>query len=177
MVGAQARQWWRRVLLQLAAFGALFALVTAYQTRTHVTEVAPEFTLLDLGGNRVQLRDYRNKKVMLHFWATWCGVCKAELPSLRGLARNLAPDEALLTIVEDSDDAEAVRRFAEEHDLSYPILLGERAVLRAYRVGAFPTNYYLNGDGSIDSSSVGLSTRLGMAVRLWRASGAPAGGI
>lgn len=161
------------VLLQVAALGALFAGVTAYQTRNHATQLAPEFVLQDLGGDTVRLSDYRGKKVLLHFWATWCGVCKAELPSLRGLAQNLAPDEALVTVVEDSDDVEAVRRFAEAHELGYPILLGERAVLRAYGVGAFPTNYYLNGDGSIDSTSVGISTRLGMALRLWRASAAP----
>jgi peroxiredoxin len=172
MVGAKARRWWLHTLLQVAAIGGLFMAVSAYQTRTHVTQVAPEFALMDLGGNRVHLRDYRGKKVLLHFWATWCGVCKAELASLRGLARNLESDEALVTIVEDSDDVEAVRRFAEARELSYPILLSERAVLRAYRVGAFPTNYYLNGDGSIDSTSVGISTRLGMAWRLWRATAA-----
>lgn len=173
MVGTKAPRWWLRALLQVAAVGALFAGVAAYQTRNHVTQVAPDFTLMDLRGNRVQLRDYRSKKVLLHFWATWCGVCKAELPSLRGLARNLTPDEALVTVVEDSDDIEAVRRFAEAHDLRYPILLGERTVLRAYGVGAFPTNYYLNGDGAIDSTSVGISTRLGMALRLWLATAAP----
>ncbi len=149
----------------------MFAAVTAYQTRNHVRQVAPDFALQDLRGHRTTLRDFRDKKVLLHFWATWCGVCKAELPSLRGLARNLAPDEAVVTVVEDSDDVEAVRRFAAEHELSYPILLGERAVLRAYGVGAFPTNYYLNGDGSIASTSVGISTRLGMALGLWRATG------
>jgi len=173
MVGAQARRWWLRALPRGAAIGALFAGVTAYQTRDHVTQIAPDFALQDLGGHRVVLRDYRGKKVLLHFWATWCGVCKAELPSLRGLARNLAPDEALVTVVEDSEDVEAVRRFAAKHQLSYPILLGERAVLRAYGVGAFPTNYYLNGDGSIASTSVGISTRLGMAMRLWIATGSP----
>lgn len=170
MVDPKARRRWLHTLLQVAAIGALFTGVTAYQTRNHASQVAPDFTLLDLHGEPVQLRDYRDKKVLLHFWATWCGVCKAELPSLRGLARNLAPDEALVTIVADSDDVDAVSRFAEAHDLSYPILRAEPAVLEAYGVGAFPTNYYLNGDGSIDSTSVGISTRLGMALRLWLAT-------
>ena len=105
--------------------------------------------------------------MLIHFFATWCGVCRAELPSLRGLSQNLGPNETLLAIVEDSDDVEAVRRFAREHELSYPILLGTRETLRAYRVSSFPTNYYVNGDGSIQTSTVGLSTRLGMAFRLF----------
>ncbi len=143
--------------------------MSAYQTRNHVSQQpAPEFSLLDLAGNRVSLSAYRHKKVLLHFWATWCGVCRAELPSLRSLQRSLGPDEVLLTIVEDSDDAEAVRRFAREHELEYPVLLGTDAVRRAYRVRSFPTNYYVNGDGSIRTSTVGLSTRFGMSLHLFR---------
>jgi len=69
---------------------------------------------------------------------------------------------------------EAVRRYAHEHDLDYRILLGSPEVIRAYRVNVFPTNYFLNGDGSIDRSSVGLSTRLGLGARLWLAD---AGGV
>ena len=60
----------------------------------------------------------------------------------------------------------AVRGFAREHDLTYPILLGTDEVRRAYRVRSFPTNYYVSGDGSVRTSTVGLSTRLGMALRL-----------
>ena len=140
----------------------------AYQTRKHLrARIAPDFVLTGLSGQRVALADFRGKKVLLHFFATWCGVCRLELPSLRGLAHRLGPDEVLIAVVEDSTDVEAVRRFAREHELSYPILLGSPEVLRAYRVSAFPTNYFVSGDGTIAGSTVGLSTRLGMATHLW----------
>jgi peroxiredoxin len=165
------RSRWSSVLVQLGLVIGVFLAATAYQTRNHLArQPAPEFTLLDLSGNRVSLADFRHKKVLLHFWATWCGVCKVELPSLRSVQRSLAADEMLLTVVEDADDVEAVRRFAREHDLSYPILLGTPETLRAYRVNSFPTNYYLNGDGTVRATSVGLSTRLGMALGLLRTS-------
>lgn len=156
--------------------GLLFAL-GAYQTRRHLrARVAPDFVLPDLSGRRVSLADYRGKKVLLHFFATWCGVCRLELPSLRGLAQRLGPNEALVAVVEDSADAEAVRGFARKHELNYPVLLGSPEVFRAYRVSAFPTNYFVNGDGTIAGSTVGLSTRLGMATHLWltHAGAAPA---
>jgi peroxiredoxin len=153
---------------QVALVVGLLVDVSAYQTRHHLGRApAPEFTLRDLAGNSLSLSQHRGKKVLIHFFATWCGVCRAELPSLRGLSQNLRPNEVLLAIVEDSDDVEAVRRFASEHELSYPILLGTAETLRAYRVSSFPTNYYVNGDGSIQASTVGLSTRLGMAFRLF----------
>src|SRR5207247_1270815 len=103
---------------QLALFAGLFVAVSAYQTRHHLArQPAPDFTLRDLTGGSRSLSQFRGKKVLLHFFATWCGVCRAELPSLRGLANNLGPDEILLAIVEDADDPEAIRRFAREHEL------------------------------------------------------------
>lgn len=153
-------------------FAALFFGISAYQSRKlvgHDGALAPDFVLRDLSGRRVSLASYRHKKVVLHFFATWCGVCKAELPSVRAIDRGLGDDAALLAIAADSDDPDAVRRFAREHDLEYPILLASDEVLRAYHVERFPTNYYLNGDGSVSSSSVGLSTYVGMRLRLFAA--------
>lgn len=157
------------VAYYVAFFLVFWALAGLYQTRKHAGKSgapAPAFTLLDLSGREVSLAQFRHKKVVLHFFATWCGVCKVELPSVRGVYANLDSDEVLLAIAEDADDVDALRRFALEHDLKYPILRATPEVLRAYGVSAFPTNYYVNGDGSVDSSSTGLATRLGMELRL-----------
>jgi peroxiredoxin len=160
-------------LLQVLGVIAFYLAISAYQTRRHAGgdgAPAPAFTLLDLSGHKVSLADYRHKKVVLHFFATWCGVCKAELPSVRGVHRGLDADEVLLGVAADSDDPEALRRFAREHELTYPILLATDDVLRAYGVDNYPTNYYVNGDGSVSSSTVGLSTVFGMKLRLFAAS-------
>ncbi len=159
--------------LQVLAVLGLWLAIGAYQTRRHVGASegpAPDFTLTDLGGRRISLHDFRHRKVVLHFFATWCGVCKVELPSVRRVQSGLDEDEVLLAIAADSDDPEALRRFAAEHDLRYPILLATREVLSAYAVDRFPTNYYLNGDGTVSSSTTGLSTLLGMELRLFRTS-------
>ena len=162
-----------RVLLQVLGLIAFWFAISSYQTRRHVGgdgAPAPAFTLVDLSGRDVSLTDYRHKKVVLHFFATWCGVCKAELPSVRAVQRGLGENEVLLGIAADSDDPETLRRFAREHDLEYPILLATDDVLGAYGVNKFPTNYYVNGDGSVSSSTVGLSTLVGMKLRLAAAS-------
>jgi peroxiredoxin len=160
--------------LQVLALLALWFGISAFQTRRHVGQngvPAPSFTLPDLSGRKVSLADYRQKKVVLHFFATWCGVCKVELPSVRAVHRSLDEDEVLLGVAADSSDPEALRRFAREHELKYPILLATDDVLRAYGVDKFPTNYYLNGDGSVSSSTVGLSTLTGMKLRLFATAG------
>lgn len=157
------------LILELGLALGVWLAAGAYQTRRHVSASdapAPAFTLSDLTGRPVSLASFRGKKVMLHFFATWCGVCKAELPSVRGVHGGLDEDEVLLAVAEDSDDVDALRRFARDHELRYTILRGTREVLAAYSVSAFPTNYYLNADGTVSSSTTGLSTRLGMELRL-----------
>lgn len=112
------------------------------------------------------MADVDGKTTLIHFWATWCGVCRAEFSALNAIQRNLDSDQALLSVVADSEHPEFVRSFAKEHSLDYPILLGTDEVLERYRVQAFPTNYYVDQSGALKGTSVGLSTRWGMLLRL-----------
>jgi thiol-disulfide isomerase/thioredoxin len=52
--------------------------------------VAPDFTAQDVTGKTVKLSDYRGKVVLLNFWASWCGLCKTEKPSLNAMAGEMA---------------------------------------------------------------------------------------
>jgi thiol-disulfide isomerase/thioredoxin len=114
----------------------------------------------------VRLESLRGKRVLLHFWATWCGVCRREHAALNAVQASLDEDEALLTIVADAQDVEAVQQVAREEGIAYPILLGTEDVIADYRVDAFPTNYYVDREGKVASSTVGMSNRLAMWLRM-----------
>jgi thiol-disulfide isomerase/thioredoxin len=63
---------------------------------------APDFTALDITGKRVKLSDFRGKVVLLNFWASWCGVCKTEKPSLSGMAKELGSNDfVVITLASD----------------------------------------------------------------------------
>jgi len=157
-----------RFVFEIGAVVALYFAVTAYQGRHLVGSgtVAPAFSLATLDGESVSLDSLRGKRVLLHFWATWCGVCRQEFGALNAVQGSLSADEALVTVVADSDDPEAIRRFAQEHQLRYPILLASESVVRDYRVSAFPTNYFIDPSGQVNSHTVGMSTRLSLNARL-----------
>ena len=159
---------WLGWAAQAALFVALVWAVSAWQTRKHLGSqaMAPDFTLRTLGGERVHLGDLRGKRVLVHFWATWCGVCKLEPSALNAVHDGLGPNEVLLSVVADSDDLPAVQRFVADKGVRYPVLLADDAVLQAYRVGAFPTNYFVAPDGRITASTVGLTTRFGLWARM-----------
>ncbi len=158
-----------RVALEVGVALLVFLALSAWQTRRLLPtsgEQAPDFQLRDLSGNLVSRQDFDGRATLIHFWATWCGVCRQELSALNWLYQRLGPDEALVTIVADSEDPGAVRRFVRDNEIRYPVLLATPEVLERYRVSAFPTNYYLDGSGGVQDKTVGLSTRFSMDARL-----------
>lgn len=158
-----------RWLLEVALVLLVYFAVSTWREKdllTAGTDLAPELALLDLDGHEVKLSDLRGKSVMIQFWATWCGVCRQEFGALNAVSRGLGPDQAMLTVVADGDDRERIRAFASEHELEYPILLGNEAALRAYHVGAFPTTYFVDPSGRVAGHTVGMSTRWGLSRRL-----------
>lgn len=158
----------RRLGLELAVVALVFFGLGVWQTRRLLPrgEALPEFHLVDLEGKRATLADYRGKTLLVHLWATWCGVCRQEFGALNALHRDLGDDEALVSIVADSHDRARLERFVREHQIEYPVLLGTRDLFENYKVEAFPTNYYVDGAGLLRDKTVGLSTRLSMGARM-----------
>jgi peroxiredoxin len=161
---ARARRW----ALEIALFAGLYFGLTAFQGRnllsTHAP--APSFELSTLNGERVSLDSLRGKRAVLHFWATWCGVCAREHGALNAVASGLGKDEALYAIVADSGDAEKVGRYVAEQHIAYPVLLGTSDVVEAFHVASFPTTYYVDREGKIGGRTVGMATRFSIRARI-----------
>ncbi|WP_342374794.1 redoxin domain-containing protein [Myxococcus stipitatus] len=165
---AKARQrWWVRWGVDLAFLALIFMAVAAWQTR-HLPgsgAPAPQFKLRTLTGETVSLESLRGKPVVLAFWAPWCGVCGAESSNISQL-RKLAGDSAhVISVALAYDDEAAVQRFAQEHAVDYPVLLGDDSVQQAWRVNMFPTVFFLSPEGTIERSVVGYTTLAGLSWR------------
>jgi len=159
--------WWRRVLtgwvLPLLGFAVLFVVIG--QLRGPALDgPAPAFALQDLEGQTVSLADLRGKPVVLNFWATWCGPCKVEIPSFQRFAAN-NPDVHVVGIVADGP-APKVARFAQDAGMTYPIVMGTRAVQRDYGVSSYPTTVILDANGEVVSTHTGMMFR----PQLWWAT-------
>ncbi|MDX2053218.1 MAG: TlpA disulfide reductase family protein [Polyangiaceae bacterium] len=163
---AAPRRKWLSWLGQVLLLVVVYFGVSAYNERDLIAGTAPGFVLSDLDGKPVSLESFRGKRVLLHFWATWCGVCRREFGALNDVAAQAGPDAVVLSVVSDADDVERLRQFAKEHDIHYPVLLASDRVVSNYAVRAFPTNYFLSDTGKITSKTVGMSTRWGMRARL-----------
>lgn len=105
-----------------------------------------------IGGPPLDLADLRGKWVLLHFWATWCGPCRRELPLLAALAgqRSLSDLQVVLVAVEGDTALAEIAAFAKDLDLSQPIYLAGASGLSAdYWTWGIPVTYLIDTRGQL----------------------------
>ena len=136
-------------LFAIVAFPILFSVSATAQVKEG--ENAPNFTLKNLDGKEISLNQFRGKHVLVNFWATWCGPCKIEMPSLEALYERFKDKNfALLAISNDMFGANIVKPFVKAHNINFPVLLDQRLkVSNAFGVVSLPTTFMIDPQGKI----------------------------
>jgi thiol-disulfide isomerase/thioredoxin len=120
-----------------------------------------DFTIKSLDGKDVKLSAYKGKVVLLNFWATWCGPCKAEIPGFVELQQQYKDDLVIVGYSVD-DTADKARAFATEYRINYPILLGEgrEDVQDAYGpIWGIPASFLISKDGRVCKRHMGIAPK------------------
>jgi peroxiredoxin len=118
---------------------------------------APPFALLDLNGNRVSLSDYKDKVVILDFWATWCPPCIKEIPHFIDLYKEYKNQGLVIVGISlDLQGISIVKAFNKKYKINYPILMADSQVSRAYGdITGIPTTFVIDPAGKIRRMYVG----------------------
>jgi thiol-disulfide isomerase/thioredoxin len=122
-----------------------------------VGQMAPDFTLNDLGGKSQTLSALRGKVVIVNFWATWCPPCREEMPSMEQLHRELADEGLVILAVNiEKNGRQTVPQLLAGNPHSFPILIDEQeTVQKRYGVFKFPESFIVRKDGVIDDKVIG----------------------
>jgi peroxiredoxin len=134
-------------------------LELALEQPLNVHLLAPDFRATKMDGTPVSLSDFRGKKVVLTFWASWCGPCQEEMGALNTFyqAHHTTSSRFEILGVSIDEDVAQTARFAGEKDLIFPILPDpHETIARAYEEKGIPTLFVINEEGSIDYAHVGF---------------------
>ena len=128
---------------------------------------APDFTLKDLDGKSVRLKDLRGKVVFLNFWATWCPPCRAEMPDIEEVYQKYRDQDVVILGIDIQESAGKVRSFVEGGGYSWTMLLDSTGKIAGmYKVRAIPTSYFIDREGVIKAVSIGGMSRAAIEEKL-----------
>lgn len=174
----------KRMLLRQAALTVIFLGVCAAAARTaHAPARSPDqsaaqepseeavlrfvrnpdpapalSSLKDLTGKPVSLADAKGKVVLLNFWATWCGPCRAEIPDLNELQEKYKDQLEIIGLAVDVDDPAALPKFVKNADMRYRVAVASDDVRAKYGgIAALPTSFVIDTQGRVVQKHVGLN--------------------
>ncbi len=120
-------------------------------------DAAPEFKLAGLDGKAISLADVRGKVVLLNFWATWCGPCRAEIPDLIELQEKYKGQLQIIGLTVDDDDAGVIQQVVARTGINYPVAMASAEVRIKYGgIAALPTSFVLDAQGRVVQKHEGL---------------------
>lgn len=123
-------------------------VIAAQPKNLEIGAKAPNFSLRNLKGETVKLSDFKGKKVMLNFWATWCPPCKQEMPAIQQFFEEKGEDVVILAV--NIDGEEDVIEFVQSRKITFPILLDENnRVNEQYKIVTIPTTFFIDEKGII----------------------------
>jgi peroxiredoxin len=162
---AKRRRWWWWPL-EILLILLIFLAVQHYRAADLPRGQAPLISGLSLSGQAISLEQFRGQPMLLHFWASWCHICRLEQDSINDLAGNYP----VLTIASQSGSREEVAAYMQEHGLDFPVLVDpDGAFTKLYEIRGFPTTFIIDASGAIADAEVGFTTGMGLRFRLWLA--------
>jgi cytochrome c biogenesis protein CcmG/thiol:disulfide interchange protein DsbE len=129
----------------------------AKEAKEGVFAPAPDFTLKDIYGNKKTLSDFKDKVIILDFWATWCPPCREEVPHFIELYDEYK-DKGLeiIGVTLERDLEGVVVPFVYERGINYTVLMGDRDVTEAYGgIMSIPTTFIIDREGMIRKRYIG----------------------
>lgn len=127
------------------------------QSETSESVLATDFEVTLVTGETVKLSDYRGKKVLLNFWATWCGPCVQEMPAFQKLSEDY-PDDIVILAVNCGDSESDVKDFVNENGYTFNIAIDESLeVSSLYPTSSIPLTLIIDEEGYVIYGSYGAS--------------------
>ena len=154
-------------IVMIAALFCLFGLLVGCQdvySQKPAYGKAEDFVLKDINGGSVKLSDSKGKIIILNFFATWCPPCKREMPDFNEIAKEYKGKVEIIAVNIGRENAAALRKFAQNNKLEFPVLIDDGKVSSAYGpIRYIPVTVIIDKSFNIARKYTGSRTRQQLA--------------
>lgn len=116
------------------------------------------FSIKDLNGSKIPFEQFKGKVVFLNMWATWCGPCRAEMPSIQSLYEKVKSDSIVFVMLSwdrDSDKSK-IEKYIEKNSYTFPVYQRSSYLPDNLEVPSIPTTFIISKDGKVIQKEVGV---------------------
>lgn len=153
-----------RIALELGIFILLYLGVRAYMQWHLASGTVPAIHAETLAGKRFDMNQPRKGPLLIHFWATWCPICRLEQQGIQAISR----DYPVISIALNSGEAAAIRKFMRQHGLDFPVINDpDGEIARRFGVTGVPVSFVVGSHNRIRFVERGYTTEWGLRLRLW----------
>jgi cytochrome c biogenesis protein CcmG/thiol:disulfide interchange protein DsbE len=166
-VSLDNKMTWHGLMALLLVFGVAWIVINRVpddvaQARNErppspqVGFAAPDFSLQTPDGETVALSDLRGQVVLINFWATWCGPCRAEMPAIQHVYDEYANQGFTVLAINIQEGEGQVAPFVDQFELTFPVLLDrDGSVFTRYQGRALPTTLFIDRTGVVHEVTLG----------------------
>lgn len=156
------------VLLAALAFLLLRGFQASAPAAAAIGQPAPAFSLTDTQGQVWDNESLKGKRVILHFWASWCPPCKREIPIVENAWQEwLQAEDVQLIGVAFQDRPEDALAFAQEKKITFPIAVENTSqAAQAYQISGVPASYLIDEEGNLANFQIGPFPNL-TSIMIW----------
>jgi len=158
----RSRRWLGHLVLILA----IFMILHWWRSESLASGDAPALTSDFAGGGRFDIDGLKGKPVLVHFWASWCPICRFGNDTIAAIAE----DFDVVTVAIQSGGPAEIMGYLSREPSSFPVIPDpDGALATAWGVSGVPASFVLDGSGHIRFATVGYTTGIGLRGRLWAA--------
>ena len=156
--------WIKEILIVFVIVTLLLNVISFIKKPDLSSTTLPTFETATISKKHISSKEYTNKPLLLHFWATWCPTCKLEASNIESLSKNYQ----VITIAVNSGTDEDISMFLKKNDLTYDVINDSTGEFAAkFSISSFPTTFIYDKNQEIKFSEVGYTSTLGLKLRMW----------
>ncbi len=158
------KKWTKEIAITAILIFILSNAISYFRAPDIKDKSLPEINTFLTNQELYSTLDYKGKPLLLHFWATWCPICKLETANIQALSKSYN----VLTVAVKSGEDTKINAYLKEHDLDFKVINDQEGILASeFAVSAFPTTFIYDTEGKLAFSEVGYTSTVGLYLRMW----------